>query len=207
ELDLLVNCARDALHDIALYRVAQALRIDDQAAIVRDHHAARPDPPRIALDLDLGHGGHRSAVALGEGDAAPFQQLAAALALRRSSRLPLRLLRRRLDDGGMARLGEVPQAERDRIFAHRRGPLVDARTPGPSGPTPCRRSACPAPAPACRSPSTGTPRRAQRRRRRCARRSPARGPRSLALSQAPCRAASPPRRVRSGASATPSTPC
>src|SRR5207302_3825919 len=97
ELDLLVNCARDALHDIALYRVAQALRIDDQAAIVRDHHAARPDPPRIALDLDLGHGGHRSAVALGEGDAAPFQQLAAALALRRSSRLPLRLLRRRLD--------------------------------------------------------------------------------------------------------------
>src|SRR5207302_10247861 len=125
ELDLLANRARDALHDVAFDRVAQTLRIDDQAAIVRDHHATRPDPPRIALDLDLGHGGHRSAVALGEGDAAPFQQFAAALALRRSSRLPLRLLRRRLDDGGMARLGEVPQAERDRILAHGSGQLVD----------------------------------------------------------------------------------
>ena len=125
ELDLLPQRAADALHDVALDRHADAVRIDDLAAIMGDRELAHPDLAAAAVDVDLGDHRDARAVALRVGDAAAGDLVAGLVLARRRPGLPARLLRRRLDDGDVARILDVAQAELDRI---------DVRAPPPPRP-------------------------------------------------------------------------
>src|SRR5256885_7951023 len=84
----------------------------------------RPDAPARAFDLDLGDCGDRGAIALSERDAASREHIARALA-RGGARLPGAFLRHRLHHRGMARVGQILQAERHRILARRMRELID----------------------------------------------------------------------------------
>src|SRR5215471_4280362 len=97
ELDLFPQGAADALHDVALDALGKSVRIDDLAAVVGDHEAARVDLAGRAIDLHLGDHCHAGTVALRVGDAATAD-LDAGLALRRRTRLPAELLGCRFDD-------------------------------------------------------------------------------------------------------------
>src|SRR4029453_4837966 len=91
ELDLLPQRAAHALHDVALDGVAQAVRVDDLAAVVGHRELARPDLAGRAVDIDLGHDGAARAVALRIGDAAAAHLVAGLVLARRGPRLPARL--------------------------------------------------------------------------------------------------------------------
>jgi hypothetical protein len=69
-----------------------------------DDEFPRPDLAATAVDLDLGDDGDDRSSALGVGDAAPCQCVAIAVGVWRRARLPPGALRRRLDDGDVARL-------------------------------------------------------------------------------------------------------
>ncbi len=77
-----------------------------------------------AIDLDFRDHRHAGSVALGVGDAAPGYDVAGLILARRGPRVPAEFRRRRLDDGGVARILDVPQPELDRIEVQRRGQLV-----------------------------------------------------------------------------------
>src|SRR5205085_12445202 len=98
---------------------------DDRPAIRRYRELARPELAVAAVDLDLGHDRDHGPRALGIGDAAAAQGVAAAVGPRRRPRVPLRALGRRLDDGDVARRLQIAQPERDRVGAVRGGDLVD----------------------------------------------------------------------------------
>src|SRR6185437_10013646 len=82
ELDLFPQRAGNALYDVALDALLQAVRIDDLAAVVRDGEPLRPDLAGRAVDVHLRDHGDPRAVALRIGDAAPGD-LVAGLALAR----------------------------------------------------------------------------------------------------------------------------
>src|SRR3984893_1987014 len=123
ELDLLPQGAADALHDVALDALGEAVRIDDLAAVMADHEAARVDLTGRAIDLHLGYHRHAGAVALRIGDAAAVD-LHARLALRRRTWLTAEIFGCRLDDGNGARLLEMPEPELDGIEIKRRRHFV-----------------------------------------------------------------------------------
>src|SRR5258708_18786669 len=58
ELDLLPQGAADALHDVALDALGEAVRIDDLAGVVADHEAAGGELAGRAIDLHPGDYGH-----------------------------------------------------------------------------------------------------------------------------------------------------
>src|SRR5581483_1338180 len=124
EGDFLPQRAAYALHDIAFDAFGEAVGVDDLPAIVRDREFARPDFPAAAVDVDLRNHGDARAVALRVGNAAPGYLLAALILLWRGARLPIRLFRRCLDDGDVARVLQVPQPELDRVEADRRRHFV-----------------------------------------------------------------------------------
>src|SRR3954469_16935116 len=81
---------------------------------MRDPDLARPDAAARAIDFDLRHDRHRSAVPFGERDALTFAE-----------RAPAGFLRHGLDHRRVPRLGEIAQAEGHRILACRARHLVD----------------------------------------------------------------------------------
>src|SRR5262252_2395409 len=97
ELDLLPQRATDALDDVALDRMREAVGIDDLTAVVCNGELARPDLAGRAVDVDLGDDRDARAVALRIGDAAAAHLVAGLVAARRGSRLPARLLGGGLD--------------------------------------------------------------------------------------------------------------
>src|SRR5262249_24796796 len=98
--------------------------------VMGDGELARPDLSARAVDIDLGDDGGAGAVALGIGDAAPRDLVAALILARRGSRLPARLFSRGLDHRDVARVLDVTQAEFDRIEVERRRHLVHERLAG-----------------------------------------------------------------------------
>jgi hypothetical protein len=99
--------------------------VDDQPAIMRDGECARPDLADATVDLDLGDDRDDGTRASGVGDATSHQRIAGAVGARRRARLPLDTLGGRLDDGVVARCGQITQAERDRVGAHAGCDFVD----------------------------------------------------------------------------------
>ena len=76
--DLLLQRAADPLDDVALDLVGEPVRIDDQPAVVADHHSRDPHVAVARIDLDLGDDRGVGVLGLvaGEGDAPPGQQTA-----------------------------------------------------------------------------------------------------------------------------------
>ena len=114
-----------------------ALGVDHQPAVVRADQPLHPDVAGPAVHLDLGNLRDDRLAAEGVGDAAAGEDVAGADALRRRTRVPAVLLRRRLEHGDRARALEAAvvgragrqqlQAELDRIGLRRRRQLVDER--------------------------------------------------------------------------------
>ena len=90
EAHFLEQHARQAVHDVAFDGVAQAFRVDDQAAVVRDGEFLRPDAAGLALDFHLGNHRHQRAAPLRIGNAAAGHDVARFRPLRSGTRLPVR---------------------------------------------------------------------------------------------------------------------
>src|ERR1700687_4175896 len=99
--------------------------MDDRAAVGGDRELARPDLSRLPIDLDLGDDRDPRAVALRVSNAAAGHFVAGLVAPRRGPRLPGGFLRHRLEDGDVARVLDMAQAELYRIEIQRRRHLVD----------------------------------------------------------------------------------
>src|SRR5207237_9534715 len=80
--------------------------VNPQSVVVGPAELPSPGAGASAIDLDLHHDRYGGAITLGEGDAFAFAE-----------RRPARLLGHGLHHRGVARLGEVAQAESDRIRA------------------------------------------------------------------------------------------
>jgi hypothetical protein len=93
--------------------------VDDQPAIVCHGEFACPHLAGAAVDLDLGDDRDHGTRALRVGDTAAGQGVAAAVGPRRRARLPPGALGCGLDDGDVARLLQIAQAEGDRVGADR----------------------------------------------------------------------------------------
>src|SRR5262249_40570627 len=112
---LLPDRAAQPLDDVALDRVLEADRVDDLAAVVCDRELAREDLAGRAVDVDLRYDRDPGTVALRIGHAAAGHLGPGLVAPRRGPRLPAGLFRRRLDEGDVARILDVPQPELDRV--------------------------------------------------------------------------------------------
>ncbi len=143
EGDLLGKRAARALDDVAFDATAQPVGVDDQPAITGDGEFLRPDLAGAAVDLDLGDDRHHRTRALGIGDAAPRQGVAAAVGPRRRARLPPGGFGRGFDDGDVARHLQIAQAEGGGVGADRGGDFVGKGFAGEliCGPTGSRRCA------------------------------------------------------------------
>src|SRR5207302_6356195 len=117
----------NALHDVALDGFCEPVGVDDLAAIVRDGEFARPNPAAAPVDINLGNNRHSGSIALGIGHAAAGRRVASLILARRRTRLPARLLSRRLNDGDVARVLHMSQTQLYRVNLEGCRDLVDER--------------------------------------------------------------------------------
>src|SRR5690606_31160892 len=124
EADLLERAA-DALHDVALDRRDEPLRVDHEPAVVRDEEALRPDAPAAPVDFDLADRRDVRAEAAVDRNAAPRHDVAGGARARRRTRLPSGELLHRLQNRDLALVGQQRKPELDRINAGARRDLVE----------------------------------------------------------------------------------
>jgi hypothetical protein len=114
----------DRLNYVAMHLMPHASRIDDQSAILRDHHSGDANVPGDAVHRDFANPRHpcgpipwESAVDVASvGRTASLDHVGAGIvALERRPGLPSCALRRRAQDCRAALVGEVPEAELDRV--------------------------------------------------------------------------------------------
>jgi len=122
-----VHRAAHRLDQVRLDRALERKRIDDEAAVVRDGESRDTIAAARSLDRDFGDDRDHRTVARRVGDAASGEHRSVVARIRARARLPVRRLRDGLDRRALARIGEVTQAERDRVGARSRGELVDER--------------------------------------------------------------------------------
>src|SRR5439155_4316894 len=126
ETHLLEQCAREALHHIALDRVAQPLGIDDETAVMRDREFLCPNASGLPVDLDLGDRRDNGPGTKRVGNSAAREDIAVAtFGIGRWARFPAGPLGGGLDNGYIAQRGNMSEAKRNGVLAYRCRDLVD----------------------------------------------------------------------------------